>query len=164
VRVSSAGLVGEVGGAADAVERQLQVALVLSVVETVAALDALFEMTRQYSLDRIAFGRPIGSFQAIKHQMADMSLSVEAGKAIATAAVEAVAARQPEAGEIASMAKSWVGDTGIDIVQGCWQVFGGIGQTWEHDSHLYLRRVSMNGLLFGDPAWHRERICTLHAF
>jgi alkylation response protein AidB-like acyl-CoA dehydrogenase len=164
VKVSSSAVVGEVGDAAEAVERQLQVALVLSLAETVGALDVMFEMTRQYSLDRIAFGRPIGSFQAIKHQMADMSLSLEAGKAVSTAATEAVAARQSDAGEIASMAKAWVGDTGFEIVQGCSQVFGGIGQTWEHDSHLFLRRVSMNSLLFGDSAWHRERICALHEF
>jgi alkylation response protein AidB-like acyl-CoA dehydrogenase len=119
-------------------------------------------MTRQYSLDRTAFGRPIGSFQAIKHQFADMSLSLEAGKAIAVAAARASQMRQNDAGEIASMAKSWVSDTGIDIAQGCFQVFGGIGYTWEHDLHLYLRRITMNSLLFGNSDWHRERICRAH--
>ena len=65
----------------------------LSAAETVGAMDALFEMTRQYAIDRTAFGRPIGSFQAVKHQLADMSLSLEASKAIAAVAVRAVAGR-----------------------------------------------------------------------
>jgi len=124
-------------------------------------MDALFEMTRQYAIDRIAFGRPIGSFQAIKHQLADLSLTLESSKAIAVAAVRAVQDRTPDAGEIASMAKAWVGDAGIDIAQGCFQVFAGIGYTWEHDLHLFLRRMTMNGLLFGQSDWHRERICRI---
>ena len=162
VRVDASALVGQPGGAADAVEQQLRIALVLNVTETVGAMDVLFEMTRQYAVDRVAFGRPIGSFQAVKHQLADMSLSLEAGKAIAAAATRAVQANDPAAGEIASMAKAWVGDTGIDIAQGCFQVFAGIGYTWEHDLHLFLRRITMNNLLFGQPDWHRERICTIH--
>jgi alkylation response protein AidB-like acyl-CoA dehydrogenase len=153
----------QVGGNGDlGVERQLQLACVLSTSETVGAMAALFEMTCQYALDRTAFGRPIGSFQAIKHQLADLSLSLECGKAVTAEAVRAVQAGQENAGEIASMAKAWVGDTGIDMAQGCFQVFGGIGYTWEHDLHLFLRRITMNALLFGQPAWHRERICARH--
>jgi alkylation response protein AidB-like acyl-CoA dehydrogenase len=161
-RVSDSDVVGTAGGGDDDVERQLQDALVLSVAESVGAMDVLFEMTRQYAVDRVAFGRPIGSFQAIKHQLADMSMNLEAGKAIAVAATRAVQAGDDEAGEIASMAKAWVGDAGIDIAQGCFQVFAGIGFTWEHDSHLFLRRLTMNSLLFGEPDWHRERICRIH--
>jgi alkylation response protein AidB-like acyl-CoA dehydrogenase len=119
-------------------------------------------MTRAYAADRTAFGRPIGSFQAVKHQLADMSLSLECAKAMVVAATGAVQAERGDAGEIVSMAKSWVGDTGIDIVQGCFQVFGGIGYTWEHDLHLYLRRITMNSLLFGQADWHRERLCLIH--
>ncbi len=162
VEVSEASLVGAHSDAGPAVERQLQLACVLTTGETVGALDALFEMTRRYALDRIAFGRPIGSFQAVKHQLADMSLSLESGKAIALAAVQAVQVNDDDAGEIASMAKWWVGETGIDIAQGCFQVFGGIGFTWEHDLHLFLRRITANSILFGQPDWHRERICRIN--
>ncbi|MGP0029378.1 MAG: acyl-CoA dehydrogenase family protein [Acidimicrobiales bacterium] len=162
VRVPPASRVGDPGSAEAEVERQLRVACVLCTAETVGAMDRLFEMTRQYALDRTAFGRPIGSFQAVKHQLADLSLSLEAGKAIAAAAVRAVQADDEDAGEIASMAKSWMGDAGIDLAQGCFQVFGGIGYTWEHDLHLFLRRMTMNGLLFGQSDWHRERICRIH--
>jgi alkylation response protein AidB-like acyl-CoA dehydrogenase len=162
VIVAESSVVGIVGGAAIDVEHQLQAAVVLATAEAIGAMDTLFEMTRVYAGDRIAFGRPIGSFQAVKHQLADMSLSVEASKGIAVAATRAVQAGQPDAGEIASMAKAYIGDAGIDVSQGCFQVFGGIGFTWEHDLHLYLRRLSMGSLLFGSPDWHRERICTLH--
>src|SRR6202034_2584077 len=86
VRVDGTHLVGNAAGAAEDVARQLHLALLLSVAETVGAMDVLFEMARQYAVDRIAFGRPIGSFQAVKHQLADMSLSLEAGKGISRTA------------------------------------------------------------------------------
>jgi alkylation response protein AidB-like acyl-CoA dehydrogenase len=163
VRADSSTLVGSSSGTvADDVEYQIQIATILSVAETVGAMDALFEMTRQYALDRTAFGRPIGSYQAVKHQMSDMSLLLEASKAISAAATQAVQAEDADASEIISMAKSWVGDSGIDLAQGCFQVFGGIGYTWEHDMHLFLRRITMNALQFGQPDAHRERICRLN--
>jgi alkylation response protein AidB-like acyl-CoA dehydrogenase len=155
-------LLGAAGTAADEVERQFEIALTLAVAETLGALDGLFEMTRQYAVDRTAFGRPIGSYQGIKHQLADMSLSIEAAHAVSAAATKAVQRGQSDAGEVASMAKAWVGDIGIDVAQGCFQIFAGIGYTWEHDLHLFLRRITMNGLLFGQSEWHRERICTIH--
>jgi alkylation response protein AidB-like acyl-CoA dehydrogenase len=162
VTVPTSALVGVRGGAAPDVEFQMQLAALLVVAETVGAMDALLEMTRQYALDRFSFGRPIGSFQAVKHQLADLSLALEAANAIAASAVDALQEGRPDAGEIVSMAKAWSGDVGIEIAQGCFQVFGGIGYTWEHDSHLFLRRITMNGLLFGGPDWHRERICARH--
>ncbi len=162
VHVDATSLVGPAGGADDDVEHQLRLATVLVAAETVGAMDALFEMARQYALDRTAFGRPIGSFQAVKHQLADMSLSLEAARAVTANAVEVLDAGSPDAGEVASIAKAWTGDAGIELAQGCLQVFGGIGYTWEHDSHLYLRRITMNSLLYGSPDWHRERICQVH--
>jgi alkylation response protein AidB-like acyl-CoA dehydrogenase len=162
VMVPSSARVGDDGGAAADVELQMRVAALLIVAETVGAMDALFEMTRLYALERFAFGRPIGSFQAVKHQLADLSLSLEATRALSASATAAVSSGRDDAGEIVSMAKAWAGDAGIEIAQGCFQVFGGIGYTWEHDSHLFLRRITMNGLLFGGSTWHRERICTLH--
>lgn len=149
-------------GSLDGTDRQFDIACTLIVAEAVGAMDALFEMTRQYALDRIAFARPIGSFQAIKHLLADMGLALEASKAIATAAIDAVADYTQDAPETVSIAKSWVADAGIDIAQGCAQIFAGIGFTWEHDLHLFLRRLTTNGLLFGSAEWHRERICRLH--
>ncbi len=145
------------------INAQLDIASVLCVAETVGAMNRLFEMTVQYAGDRVAFGRPIGSFQALKHQLADMSLQLELSRATAAAAATTLSAADEErpradASIIVSAAKAFVGDASNQISQGCFQVFGGIGFTWEHDLHLYLRRASMNEVLYGTPIWHRERI------
>jgi alkylation response protein AidB-like acyl-CoA dehydrogenase len=118
-------------------------------------------MTVEYAKDRIAFGRPIGSFQGVKHQLADTSLALEMSKAITLAAARNVGTDDGYGAESASMAKAFVGDSGIDLVQTCFQIFGGIGFTAEHDQHLYLRRVTSDAAWFGDPAWHREHLCAL---
>jgi alkylation response protein AidB-like acyl-CoA dehydrogenase len=161
VDVPESALVGQPGGAPDAVDRQLQVALVLTMAEMVGAMDHDFQMTLDYAKARTAFARPIGSFQAIKHLLADTSLLLEASKAATDAAATAVD-HGASAAEVASMAKAFVADSAIDLVQACWQVFGGISYTWEHDQHLYMRRLTTDAMLYGEAAWHRERICTLH--
>jgi alkylation response protein AidB-like acyl-CoA dehydrogenase len=143
-------------------DAQLLNAMVLTCADTIGAIDALFTMTVAYAKQRIAFGRPIGSFQAIKHILADQALSLEACKAAAVAAATAVQAAAPDAAEVASMAAAYIGDVACDIAQECLQVHGGTGYAWEHDLHLYLRRVRSNSLLFGEPSWHRERVCAFH--
>jgi alkylation response protein AidB-like acyl-CoA dehydrogenase len=162
VEVPVAWVVGEPGGAAAALDRQLDLAVVLTVAESVGAMDQIFAAVLDYAKVRTAFGRPIGSFQAVKHLLADTSLILEQSKAIAVAAAHALQDERPDAAEVASIAKSFVGDGGIDLVQNCWQVFGGIGYTWEHDLHLYLRRLTADASLYGEPAWHRERVCRIH--
>jgi alkylation response protein AidB-like acyl-CoA dehydrogenase len=159
--VAQSALVGGSGEAADLVAQQLALACVLTAAESVGAMDHEFAMTVQYARDRIAFGRPIGSFQGIKHPLADTSLNLEMSKAVALAAARHLAAGDAYRLEAASMAKAFVGDCGIDLAQTCFQVFGGIGFTWEHDQHLYLRRLTSDAALYGDPTWHRERLCQL---
>ena len=151
-----------VAGGAEALERQLHLALVLSCAETVGAMDALFTMTVEYAKDRIAFGRPIGSFQALKHVMADLAVGLETAKAAAVAMAEAVQDGSGDAAEIASMAAAYIGDTGNNLAQECLQIHGGIGYTWEHDLHLLMRRIQSNSALYGEPSWHRERVCACH--
>jgi len=162
VAVGATSLLGTEGHAEKEIEHQLEVACVLCASETVGAMDALFDLTRRYAIDRTAFGRPIGSFQAVKHQLSDMSLSLEASKAVISAAVRSVQEAREDASEIVSMAMSWIADAGVDVVQGCAQIFAGIGFTWEHDLHLFLRRITMNGLVYGQSDWHRERLCQLN--
>ena len=99
--------------------------------------------------------------KGIKHQLADTSLALEMSKAVALAAARTVGSDDDHGPQAASMAKAFVGDAGIELVQTCFQVFGGIGYTWEHDQHLYLRRVTTDAGLFGDAAWHREHLCQL---
>jgi alkylation response protein AidB-like acyl-CoA dehydrogenase len=148
-------------GGAELLAQQMAIACTLVVAESVGAMDHDFEMTLQYAKDRIAFGRPIGSFQAVKHQLADTSLALEMSKALALAAARTVGTDDGYGPEAASMAKAFVGEAGVDLVQACFQVFGGIGYTWEHDQHLYLRRITTDAGLFGDAAWHREHLCQL---
>ncbi len=149
-------------GTEDALELQLQVAIALVVAETVGAMDALLEMTVQYAKDRVAFGRPIGSFQALKHILADDAMYLETCKAGAVAAARAVQERAENAAEVVSMVAAYVGDMSDQLAQDCLQIHGGIGYTWEHDLHLYMRRIRTNAVLYGEPAWHRERVCAFH--
>lgn len=158
VAVGPEAVLGVAGGAADDVERQLQIAVVLQVAEMVGALDRAFEFTVQYAFDRYSFGRPLASYQALKHRFADMKTWLEASQATATAAARAVDSDSPSAPELISVAKSYVGERGPAILQDCVQLHGGIGVTWDHDLHLYLRRVVTDSTQLGTPSDHRERV------
>jgi alkylation response protein AidB-like acyl-CoA dehydrogenase len=161
VVVGSDGIVGAGGSAAAAVLRQLQLATVLQCAETVGATARVLEETVEYAKERIAFGRPIGSFQIIKHYLAEAATVVEAAQAATWAAVRCVAGELEDADRAVHVAKAFVGARCPHIVEECMQVMGGIAMTWEHDAHLFLRRVQSNRLLFGAPAWHADRLCDL---
>jgi len=150
-----------VGGAAETaavIDRQSQIAQVLQCAEVVGILQTVFDFTVQWAMDRYTFGRPLASYQALKHGFADMKMWLEACRATTAAAVADVAARSPGAGLSASIAKSYVGEMAGQIVQGCVQMHGGIGVTWEHDLHLYLRRVTLYRAMFGTPEEHNLRV------
>jgi alkylation response protein AidB-like acyl-CoA dehydrogenase len=161
VEVPAEAVVGRPGQAAAQIERQLQVALVLQAAETVGALNRVFDFTTQWAFDRYTFGRPLASYQALKHRFADMKTWLEASAAISLAAARAVQEEAPEAAELVSSAKSYVGAKAPQIVQDCVQMHGGIGVTWEHDIHLYLRRVTVNRAMYGTPEEHRRRLADL---
>jgi alkylation response protein AidB-like acyl-CoA dehydrogenase len=153
-------------GAEAAVERLLSIAVVLQCAETVGVLHAVFEMTVEYLGDRYSFGRPLSSYQALKHRVADDKLVLEACAAVAVGAAEAVAGVPDVAGpatasEVVSAAKAWIGAHADELVQDCVQLHGGIGITWEHDLHLYLRRATVNRVGYGTPELHRERLATV---
>jgi alkylation response protein AidB-like acyl-CoA dehydrogenase len=160
VRLPAAAIVGTPGEAAADVERQLQIACVVQCAETVGAMDQVFEMTLEYLGDRYSFGRPLSSYQALKHRVADQKMWLEASHATATAAARAVATEAADAAELVSVAKQWIGPHATELVQDCVQLHGGIGVTWEHDLHLYLRRVTLNRFVYGTPEWHAERLAT----
>ncbi len=160
-RVPPNAIIGEPRGGGDLLDRLLATAATLTAAESIGAMDHEFEMTVAYAKDRIAFGRPIGSFQAVKHLLADTSLAVEMGKAVVSAAARSLGSDDGYGSEAASIAKAFVGDAAVELAQNCFQVFGGIGYTWEHDQHLYLRRLTTDAGLYGDANWHRERLCQL---
>jgi alkylation response protein AidB-like acyl-CoA dehydrogenase len=135
---------------------------VLTAADSVGAMDRILEMTVEYARTRQAFGRAIGSFQAVKHQIADLSMLVAASQAVTEAATEALAAEHRDAVEIASIAKAFVSDQSHQVGQGCLQLHGGIGYAWEHDLHLYLRRLAANGATYGSARHHREAIAARH--
>lgn len=158
-RLPAVALLGE-GDALDAVERQLDLAGALVCAETVGALDRSYETTLDYARERRAFGRPIGSFQALKHRFADMLLWLEGAKAVAVAAAQAVD-REIARAELVSTAKSYISERAPMIVRDCLQIHGGIGYTWEYDLHFYLRRIESNSALYGGIAHHRDRLAAV---
>jgi alkylation response protein AidB-like acyl-CoA dehydrogenase len=158
VLVASSAVVGSAGETTALIDRQSQIAQILQCAEVVGILQTVFDFTVQWALDRHTFGRPLASYQALKHRFADMKTWLEACRATTAAAVAAVGDRAPQAGLSASIAKSYVGEMAPQIVQGCVQMHGGIGVTWEHDLHLYLRRVALYRSMFGTPEEHNLRV------
>ena len=121
-------------------------------------MDAAFDMTVDWAFNRYTFGRALASYQALKHRFADMKSWLEASHAISDAAADAVADRTDLAPEIASAAKSYIGEQGPELAQECVQLHGGIGITYEHDLHFFLRRVTLDRVLYGTPAQHRRML------
>ena len=161
VVVTPDAVLGSVGGAADQIERLFELAVTLQCASMVGAIDRILGLTLEYSFDRYSFGRPLASYQALKHRFADLKLWTEASLATAGAAAHAVDGRSEKAYELVSVAKSYIGDHAPAILQDCVQLHGGIGVTWDHDLHLFIRRVVEDRSLFGTPEEHRERIALL---
>jgi alkylation response protein AidB-like acyl-CoA dehydrogenase len=158
VRIPATAVLGEIGGAAADVERQLQLAIVILVAESVGAMQSAFDMTVEWAFDRYTFGRPLASYQALKHRFADAKSWLEGAHAISDAAAAAVSSSSREAPELVSAAKAFVGHYGNELTHECVQLHGGIGVTFEHDLHLFHRRVTINRTLCGTPAEHRQRL------
>jgi alkylation response protein AidB-like acyl-CoA dehydrogenase len=158
VELPADAVVGTVGGADDDVARQLHLALVLQCAAMSGATNRVFEFTVEYAFDRFSFGRPLASYQALKHRFADMKLWVEACFATTDGAARALQDDDPRAARYASVAKAYVGERTPEIIQDCIQLHGGIGVTWEHDIHLFLRRVTVDRALYGLPDDHVERV------
>jgi len=145
------------------VERQLQVALVMQAAEMVGAAERTFDFTVEWAFDRYSFGRPLASYQELKHRFADMKTWLEASHALAAALAREVQADDPGAAETASVTKAYLGEYLAELMQDCVQIHGGIGLTSDHDIHLFLRRVVADRSLFGTPADHRQRIAVIRA-
>ena len=164
VAVGPEALVGAPGPAAEAdVERQIQTMLVLQCADNAGAAARVLEFTVEYAFDRYSFGRPLASYQALKHRFADMKLWSEASQAAADGAADALAAGQDEV-RMVSVAKSYVGDHSLELMHDCVQIHGGIGVTYEHDLHLYIRRASVNRGLFGSPSDHRVSLSRINGY
>jgi alkylation response protein AidB-like acyl-CoA dehydrogenase len=142
-------------------EALMRIAVALQCAETCGVVDQVFDMTLEYLGHRYSFGRPLASYQALKHRIADDKMQLEACHAVTTAAVRAIADAAADAGETVAAAKAWIGSVATDIVQDCVQHHGGIAVTWEHDIHLYLRRATVNRAAYGTAAAHRQRLANV---
>jgi alkylation response protein AidB-like acyl-CoA dehydrogenase len=120
-------------------------------------------MTVEWAFERYSFGRPLASYQALKHRFAHMMSWLQASHAITDEAARAVSERTKDAPELVSAAKAYVGQHSTELLQECVQLHGGIGVTFEHDLHLYLRRVTLLRTLLGTPDVHRRRLARLIA-
>jgi alkylation response protein AidB-like acyl-CoA dehydrogenase len=143
------------------VERQLQIALVIQLAELTGTMDRGLELTTEWLFNRYSFGRPLASYQALKHRFADMRAWLEAAHAMADAAAQHVQEESSRAGEYVSAGKSFLGAAALEVLQECVQFHGGIGITFEHDLHLYLRRATVDAQLYGTVADHRERLTAI---
>ncbi len=148
------------GGEEDA-RLALDRAATFSSAEMLGAADRVLAMTVEYAKDRVQFGKPIGSFQAVKHMLADALVDVEGMRSTVYYAAWCAAADDAERSLAASMAKAWCSDASKRVMGVGLQVHGGIGFTWEHDMHLFVKRAQLDQVSYGDASFHRDRISTV---
>jgi alkylation response protein AidB-like acyl-CoA dehydrogenase len=161
VTVSADALLGPKDGAWAPLSRVLDRATVALCAEMCGGAQRVLDMTTDYAKIRVAFGKPIGSYQGVKHKAADMLVEIENAKSLTYYAAWAMDENVPEAPLAASMAKAYVSDAFRKAAGTGIQLHGGIGFTWEHDLHLYFKRAKSSEFTFGDATWHRERVAQL---
>jgi alkylation response protein AidB-like acyl-CoA dehydrogenase len=149
-------LIGSAGGAVESLPQATALASVALAAEATGGAQRCMDMAVEYAKTRIQFGRPIGSFQAIKHKCADMLIEVESARSAAYFAASEAADGSDGLANAASLAKAYCTDAFFHTAAESIQVHGGIGFTWEHDAHLYFKRAKSSQLMLGDPAAHRE--------
>ena len=139
-------------------DRVLALGVVAAAGDAVGAAEQALESTAAYARERTQFGKPIGTFQAVKHHCANMAVSVESSRAATRAAAAELDADRSGWRTTAGITASYVGPACSDACALAMRVHGGIGFTWEHDTHLQMKRVKLDQTLFGSPSWHRRRL------
>jgi len=163
VALTPAALLGDKHGGWPALARVLDRATVALCAEMCGGAQRVLDMTTAYAKIRIAFGKPIGSYQAVKHRAADMLVDVENAKSLTYYAAWAIDEGLTEAPLAVSMAKAYASDAYRKVAGAGIQLHGGIGFTWEHDLQLYFKRAKASEVAFGDATWHRERVARMLA-
>jgi alkylation response protein AidB-like acyl-CoA dehydrogenase len=151
-------LIGSAGDGAAILDRVLDIAAIALAAEQLGAAQRALDITVDYTKTRHQFGRPIGSFQALKHRMADLLMEVESLRSAVAYAASAVAEGSDEVPALASLLKAYASETYFHVAAEMIQMHGGIGFTWEHDAHLFFKRAKSSELFLGDGAYHRERL------
>jgi len=149
-------LIGAEGKGWDVLSRVNDLVVVALAAEQVGGAQKVLDMAVEYAKVRVQFGRPIGSFQAVKHKCADMLLEVESAKSAAYYGMWCAAEMNDELPSVASLSKAYCSEAYFHAAAENIQIHGGIGFTWEHPAHLYFKRAKSSELLFGDPTYHRE--------
>jgi alkylation response protein AidB-like acyl-CoA dehydrogenase len=160
-RAGGEALLGTRNGGWAPLTRVVERATVALCAEMCGGAQRVLEMTTEYAKIRVAFGKPIGSYQGVKHRAADMLVDVENAKSLTYYAAWAVDENATEASLAASMAKAYASDAYRRVSGAGIQLHGGIGFTWEHDLHLYFKRAKSSEFTFGDATYHRERVAQL---
>jgi alkylation response protein AidB-like acyl-CoA dehydrogenase len=153
--------VGPEGDQSELLRRVLDDAAVMLCAELVGACDAAFDLAAEYSKSRVQFGRPIGTFQAIKHIAADMLQALTLARVGTHKAAWASDVDAPDREVCAAMAKAWVAEAAVHVTSDTIQIHGGVGFTWESDAHLYYKRAKANDLMLGRQGWQRRRVADL---
>jgi alkylation response protein AidB-like acyl-CoA dehydrogenase len=161
VAAPSSALLGAKDAGWTPLARVIQRATVALCAEMCGGAQKVLDMTTEYAKIRIAFGKPIGAYQGVKHKAADMLVDLENAKSLTYYAAWAVDNNVPEAALAASMAKAYTSDAYRKVAGAGIQLHGGIGFTWEHDLHLYFKRAKSSEATFGDATFHRERVAQL---
>jgi alkylation response protein AidB-like acyl-CoA dehydrogenase len=161
VAVPGSALLGEVHQGWAPLQQVIDRAAVALAAEMCGAAQRVLDMTVDYAKLRVAFGKPIGTYQGVKHKCADMLVEIENAKSLTYYAAWAVDEGEADAPLAVSMAKAAASDAGRKVCAAGIQLHGGIGMTWEHDLQLYLKRAKADEVAFGDATWHRERIALL---
>jgi alkylation response protein AidB-like acyl-CoA dehydrogenase len=161
VVISKQNILGEVDRGWPIMKRVLDEAAVAESAWMTGGARWVLETSIEYAKTRIAFGRPIGSFQAIQHKLSDMALEVEGATSIVYYSAWAISENDPNITMAASMAKAWCSDAYKHAVYDGVQIHGGIGFTWDHDMHLYFKRAKALEVTFGDSTYHREKVAQL---
>ena len=151
-------LIGSAGDGTAIMDRVLDVAAIALAAEQLGGAQRALDITVDYTKTRHQFGRPIGSFQALKHRMADLLMEVESLRSAVSYAAAAVADGSDEVPALASLLKAYASETYFHVAAEMIQMHGGIGFTWEHDAHLFFKRAKSTELFLGDGAYHRERL------
>ncbi len=159
-RDTPARLLGEAGAAERVLTRVGEIAAVALASEQSGAAERCLELSVDYAKTRFQFGRQIGSFQAIKHLLADMLLEVEAAKSAAIHAAQQADEPSPEATRCAHLAKAYCSDAFMKVAADTVQIHGGIGFTWEFVAQLYYKRAKSSQVLLGTPSYHRDQLAT----
>jgi alkylation response protein AidB-like acyl-CoA dehydrogenase len=132
--------------------------VVAAACDATGVTECALERAVDYAKERVQFGTPIGSFQAVKHRCANIASAVQASRLLSAA--RPTPSTLTPASKTASVTSSYVGSACAEACALALRVYGGIGFTWEHESHLYLKRVKLDELLFGTPSWHRRRLAS----